>query len=226
MRLTIRTLKSRISVFIAGSLFVLLSAALVNAQAPAGRALAAERFDITIRNKDFQDSLSKLSRTYDVPIGFEMSRNDETPSCHVRVDTVIKDASIHQIMQSLISHCPTYSWSISGATVNVYPSTKTRTILDHVIPNMIIEQKTSRDIVSDLFERKDVRAELTASGLTRDTTTPFWDHGSEHDPKLSTVFNDVPIRNIMNYLITHSEQRGWIYYKLSKYPERFSLGFF
>lgn len=221
-----RIIKSRIGVFMVGSLFVLLAATILNGQVLTSRALAAKCLNVVIKNKDFQDSLAKLSRTYDIPIGFEMSRDDEPSSCHMRFDTVIKNASVEQIMDHLVSNCPTYSWSITEETVNVYPSTRIRTILDQVIPNMTIEQQTSRNILSDIFDRTDVRAELKASGLTRDATMPFWEHDSERDPKLSTVLTNLSIRGVMNYLITHSERRGWIYYRLSNSPERFSLRFF
>ena len=206
--------------------FIFLLPFLTAAQVRPDLSLVGQRFNVLIKNKNFQDSLVQLSRVYNVPIGFQVSDEAESPPCKEPIDLDLRDADISQIMDRLILACPTYSWSLAEGAVNVFPSVKEQSVLDVWVANINIKRKGSEKILDAIFDQEEVKRELKSSGSICDTTAAFWEGNSKADQTYSITFSEKQVRDILNYLIVNTEKRSWIYYRLSNDKTRFSLRFF
>jgi len=184
------------------------------------------RIDLSVHQKNFQEILVELSRKHRFPIGWQVASDDEMPVCKHPVDVQLRNVDINQIMTKVISICPSYSWEFVDGVVNVYPAVKENTILDTKIEIVQVGNKTSVEILDAIFELPDIKAQMTSTETTRDTTMPFWNSDSNTASRFSVELTNTNVRRLLNYLVTNTNQRAWIYYKVKDSQNRFALRFF
>lgn len=188
--------------------------------------LKERRISMRVQQKPFPEILVELSRKHQIPIGFQVSDSKESDGCNKPLDISFQEAGIVQVMNSLASICTAYSWEISDEVVNVFPIVKHKSVLDAIIPRIIVSDQTSDEILGHLFDIKEVKRELQSSGLRWDTTTSSLQGGAKNPPKHSFSQLNKSLKDIMNYIVSHTENRFWIYYILSDDKCAFSLRVF
>ena len=154
--------------------------------------LNERRFNLTVKQGDFGDILVLLARKHNVPLGFEVTSGQEDPNCKKRISATFENAEIGDIMNHLVSICPSYSWSVVGEAVNVFPVYKEESFLDAEIVSLIVQDKKSEEILDALFDLDEIKKELKKKGLQRDTTTSSLQGDSEYLSKYSFSLSKRP----------------------------------
>ncbi|HCA59677.1 MAG TPA: hypothetical protein DEP46_17040 [Blastocatellia bacterium] len=188
--------------------------------------LNEKRFDVSAKDMTFREILVQLAQKHDVPIGFYVSQSDEPASCRESVSLVLARARIAEVMTSLTAICPVYTWKIVANAVNVVPVARQDSLLDLIVHRVEVKDLTGQEILDMLFELDEVKQGLAKSGLTRDTTIPFWFREPSDRQRYTFSLENQKISDVLNYIIVNTDERSWIFYSLKSDPTLFSLRFF
>ncbi len=188
--------------------------------------LAEKKIDISIQQKSFHEILGELATKKKIPIGVQVTEEEEPIQCKDVIDFKLQNVGINEIMSILISQCSAYTWSIENEVVNVFPINKEKSILDVSLAKIKVGNKSSEEIVDLIFNSKEVISELQSEHLKRDTTVAFPRNVQSNLKTYSFKIKDKDLRYVLNYLIRNTENKYWVYYKLDSKKDWISLRIF
>src|SRR5215204_4715585 len=157
--------------------------------------------------------LTRLSLDYDIPIGLEIS-SDEQLSNRYRVE--LSEGTIADLMGQITTQDERYDWLIENGVVNIFPRDKHRNaflaeLLKVRIGNFAVTQNSDCwKLEQDLVNTPEVKAVIYAHGMR--TGTNF---SGSYIPQLGRQFSvkvsDTTLKAILNRIIRESRlARIWV----------------
>jgi hypothetical protein len=157
--------------------------------------------------------LTRLSLNYDIPMGVEIS-SDEQKSNHYRVE--LTEGTIADLMGQIISQNERYDWFIENGVVNIFPRNKYRNaflaeLLKVRIRSFSVTQNSDCwKLEDDLVNTPEVKAIIDAHGMQ--TGANF---SGSYIPQLGGQFSlkvsDTTLKALLNRIIRESPlARAWI----------------
>lgn len=170
-----------------------------------------------IRNVDLEGQLgnllTRLSLNYDIPIGLEIS-SDEQKSNNYRLE--LSEGTVADLMSQIISQNERYDWLIENGVVNVFPRDKYRNVflaelLKVRIGSFTVDKNSDCwKLEDDLVNTPEVKAIIDAHGMQ--TGANF---SGAYIPQLGRRFSltvsDTTLKALLNRIIGESPlARTWI----------------
>jgi hypothetical protein len=159
------------------------------------------------------DLLGRLSLDYDIPIGFEIS-SDEQKSNLYRIE--LSEGTIADLMGQIINQNERYDWIIENGVVNVFPRDKYRNaflaeLLTVRIESFAVEKNSDCwTLQSALVNIPEIKAVLNAHGMQYGT-----DFSGFYIPQLGRNFSlkasDISLKALLNRIVGESPlARIWV----------------
>jgi len=157
--------------------------------------------------------LTRLSLDYDIPLGLEISSDDQL-SNHYRVE--LSEGSIADLMGQIISQNERYDWLIENGVVNIFPRDKYRDaflteLLTVRIGSFAVNKSSDCwKLQNDLVNTPEIKAVIDAHGMQ--TGINF---SGAYIPQLGQQFSlkvsDITLKVLLNRIIRESPlARTWI----------------
>jgi len=159
------------------------------------------------------DLLTRLSLDYDIPLGLEVS-SDEQLSNRYRVE--LSEGTVADLMGQIISQNERYDWIIENGVVNVFPRDKYRDsflaeLLTVRIGSFVVEKNSDCwKLQNDLVNKPEIKAVIDAHGIRVGTNFSGF-----YIPQLGRDFSlkvsDITLKTLLNRIIRESPlARTWI----------------
>jgi hypothetical protein len=159
--------------------------------------------------------LSRLSKEYDLPIGFEVALDDDL-SITKSLMIGMKDGTVKELLDSIVNQNPTYKWEMRDDVINVFPQDRSRDILLKDILETRLE-KISLDKQTTRFMLRQILCENAAvmKILNMNDVKPANETFTSRDfGKVGRDFSfsasDVSIATVLNRVIRNSSTKYWI----------------
>jgi hypothetical protein len=175
--------------------------------------LDRELQEIAIQYSNLPLALRHLSEDYKVPIGFEVSPDDDL-LIDRKIELKRDRATLKDVLTNLIPEDSLYSWEVRDEVINVFPKGRREpllsSLLDTSIKNVSVSRATSRFGFSyAITGDARIRAVLASFGVE-----PNNEAYSSHDilgfgKNFSLNMSDSPLRVVLNKLIRESDAKFW-----------------
>lgn len=192
-----------------------------------------ELTDASIDNLDLEAAnihlmLSRLSAATRIPIGLEVSPNDDLLFDR-EMKLHIQKATVRAALDSIVKQNPLYTWRIINGVVNVFPTDANRdhlirAVLETKLERFAIERGTSRfalrQNVTTLSEVKSV----LAKGNVHPENQSFMSR--DFDPlgrNFSLQVSNVSVSELLNRVIRDSQTNYWVVVRKGERKEYFVL---
>jgi hypothetical protein len=158
--------------------------------------------------------LGRLSLDYDIPLGLEIS-SDEQLSNHYRVE--LSEGTIADLMGQIINQNERYDWLIENGVVNIFPRDKYRNallaeLLTVRIGSFTVDKNSDCwALQNDLINIPEIKAVIDAHGMQSYGA----DFSGFYIPQLGQNFSltvsDISMKALLNRIIRESPlARTWI----------------
>jgi hypothetical protein len=192
-----------------------------------------ELIDASIDNLDLQAAnihllLSRLSDATRIPIGLEVSPNDDLLADR-EMKLHIQKATVRIALDSVVKQNPLYTWRIINGVVNVFPTNANR---DHLI-RAVLETKLERFTIERGMSRFALRQTVTAlsevkSVLAKENVHPENQSFMSRDfepvgRNFSLQVSNVSVTELLNRVIRDSQTNYWVVVRQGERKEYFVL---
>ena len=161
----------------------------------------------------FSNLLTRLSLDYDIPLGLEIS-SDEQLSNHYKVE--LSEGTVADLMSQIVSQNGQYDWVIENGVVNIFPRDKYRDaflaeLLTVRIGSFAVDKNSDcLKLQNDLVKAPEIKAVIDAHGMQ--TGINF---SGAYIPRLGQQFSlkvsDITLKALLNQIIRESPlARTWI----------------
>ena len=161
----------------------------------------------------FSNLLTRLSLDYDIPLGLEIS-SDEQLSNHYKVE--LSEGTVADLMSQIVSQNGQYDWIIENGVVNIFPRDKYRDaflaeLLTVRIGSIAVDKNSDcLKLQNDLVKAPEIKAVIDAHGMQ--TGINF---SGAYIPRLGQQFSlkvsDITLKALLNQIIRESPlARTWI----------------
>lgn len=161
----------------------------------------------------FSNLLTRLSLDYDIPLGLEIS-SDEQLSNHYKVE--LSEGTVADLMSQIVSQNGQYDWIIENGVVNIFPRDKYRdTFLAELLTVRIGSFAVDKNsdclkLQNDLVKAPEIKAVIDAHGMQ--TGINF---SGAYIPRLGQQFSlkvsDITLKALLNRITRESPlARTWI----------------
>lgn len=174
--------------------------------------------NLHIHGKNIHLILSTISDQNKIPIGLEVSLVDNLAmSKNITID--INDDTLEDVLNSIISQYPIYSWEIRDHVVNVFPKEPHRDfvlkkVLDTKLDSISIQKETRRLTLREMLcKNENVMKILDANAITPAnesfTARDFGNVGRD----FSFEASNVSVAAVLNRVIRDSQTKYWIIFR-------------
>ena len=180
---------------------------------------------IEISKANAHEVLGDLSKQYSIPIGVECSPyedQEKTSDWPIK----ISDGNVRQVLDAFVKVKPDYKWEEVDGVINIFPIVARELILDIVIKDYLVKDKTPAEIVNTITDLPEVRTKLEELGLRRDYTTPLPLAPPKRSSRLSFSMHNVTVRDVLNRLIKTTNNKYWVIYRLGDDHKLFAMRMF
>lgn len=189
--------------------------------------------DDSIDNLDLKASsihlmLSRLSATIKLPIGLEVSPNDDL-LIDRKMNLKIQKGTLRTALDSIVKQNPLYTWKIQNGVVNVFPNDPNR---DHLI-RAVLETKLQRFTIPRGMSRFALRQAVTAMNEVSSVLAQENVHAEtqsfmsrDFDPlgrNFSLEISNVSVTELLNRVIRDSQTNYWVVVRQGERKEYFVL---
>lgn len=200
-----------------------------------------QKIDINLEHATLLQTLSTLSVKYRVPIGLERDakywqrvRNlmsFEAGQIKWKESSIqIKSGTLKQILDSLVSQEPIYSWEVKDGVINVYPVQSRdpvlQKLLDTTVETFALEQGMNKvEIHKAILDLPAIKAWLEAEKLEARTPSNFTGSSIYKDDKLKLDISHTNVRGVLNRVIKDSEFKLWVVDRIGDKRESLEISF-
>ena len=159
--------------------------------------------------------LSRFSDRFDIPIGFEVATDDDLSITRsITIDT--KDSTVQEVLNSVVSQNPIYTWELRDDVINVFPRERNRDVLlKEVLETRL--QEISFDKQTTRFSLRQALCENAAvmKILNLHNVRPANETFTSRDfGKLGRDFafaaSNVSVAAVLNGVIRDSQTKYWV----------------
>lgn len=172
--------------------------------------------------------LSHLSAATKIPIGLEVSPNDDL-LIDRDMKLEIQKGTLRTALDSIVKQNPLYTWKIQNAVVNVLPTEPNR---DHLI-RAVLETKLERFTIQPRMSRFGLRQAVTAMPEVNSVLAQSNVHlenqsflSRDFDPlgrDFSLEVSNISVTELLNRVIRDSQSNYWVVVRQGKRKEYFVL---
>jgi len=172
--------------------------------------------------------LSRLSATIKLPIGLEVSPNDDL-LIDRKMNLKIQKGTLRTALDSIVKQNPLYTWKIQNGVVNVFPNDPNR---DHLI-RAVLETKLQRFTIPRGMSRFALRQAVTAMNEVSSVLAQENVHAEnqsfmsrDFDPlgrNFSLEISNVSVTELLNRVIRDSQTNYWVVVRQGERKEYFVL---
>ena len=172
--------------------------------------------EFQILDKNIILTLSDISSKYEIPIGLEVSPQDNLLDAHNDLSINMKNVKLREILDEIIRQNSLYSWEIKNNVINFFPKTHCRdTILADLlkteINNISINNQTRRFNFRQLISTSpELLKILEINGVRFENDVFSARDISPLGGDFSLKASNLKIESILNYIIYHSKTKYWI----------------
>jgi hypothetical protein len=186
-----------------------------NQQSPKPESLTS----LPVRNVNIQKSnvplaLSEIAYKYSVPVGVEVSPEDDLLK-EGNIIVQIENGTLQDILNSIVSQNPLYSWRIEDGVVNVFPRGQRepllKALLEANIQTFSIEEGTSRfKFRESLTKSPELKIILDKYGVTSNNEIFLSRDIAVLGHGFCFKVSNMTVKSILNQVIKESETKYWI----------------
>ena len=179
-------------------------------------ALVLERTirDVKLKEANVDLALARLSVGYGIRIGLEMAK-DSSDGPEIVLE--LKDATVRQILDSIIKQDTRYEWAIVDNVINVKPRSDREELLADLLNTKIrsfsVQRHTATfDLRVRLLDLPEVQTRLRDAGVRRRVSGYFNADLLSMGDNLSLTLHDKTLKEILNTLVSTrtSDARYWV----------------
>jgi hypothetical protein len=183
--------------------------------------------NVKIEAQSIERLFTKLSLSYDIPIGLEVATNDDELATY-SID--FKEGNLSDLLNQIIRDNSQYDWEIKDGVVNVFPKAGHRVLffrelLETKISHFSIKEKTNCWLfVENLIATPEVKniLEINSINYSKRSFTGFY------IPQLGENFvmnvSDSSLKSILNKVIKESPTaKIWLIKRYSHDPQTFFI---
>ena len=156
---------------------------------------------VRIRAQSIERFFSKLSLSYDIPVGLEVAANDDEFATY---DVEVKNGSVEDLLNQFVKAHNQYTWATVDGVINVFPKDGYRDaaineLLTTEIPSFKIGKNTSCfKLVDLLLATSEVKSKLEAIGLTQSGLNFSGGYFPQLGPRFTLEVTNMSVRSILN----------------------------
>jgi hypothetical protein len=172
--------------------------------------------EIHIRDKNIHQVLLELSFSYKVPIGLEVSSNDDLLDEKNNISISMTNTKPSSVLDEIIRQKPQYMWEVKDDVINVFPKEALRDPVLQSILSTNIERLTIRKGMSRYNFRESLTGSDSVSKLLKESGVQAENEifSSEGVAPLGRDFSldvqNLTVGRILNSVIGKSETKYWI----------------
>jgi|SRR6266404_2662274 len=184
--------------------------------------------NVTLKERSINLALATIARDYQIPIGIEMSVNGDYP-VNREIELDFKDATLPEVLNSIVKQDPRYSWKTVDDVINFYPSVSQDALLRDLLETRIGEfsfanHESVYRLRYSVVELPEIRAKLSRAGVAPQIVAYTGIDFEKMYRDFSFTMSDVTLRKILNRLIRESDWKFRIVNRICK-KELFLLNF-
>jgi len=172
--------------------------------------------------------LLKLSTQQGIPIGFEVSPDDDLSQTKT-LRLQIKGGTLSDVMRSIVEQNPLYTWKIHDNVVNVFPLEANRdpllrNVLETRLEKFSIARGTTRfTLRQTLSAIPEIRTILNQYGVVPDNQTFMSRDVSPLGRQYGLEATNVSVSALLNQVIRESQTKYWIVMRYGEQRQYFVL---
>lgn len=170
--------------------------------------------NVRIRAQSIEKFFSKLSLSYDIPVGLEVAANDDEFATY---DVEFKNGSLEDLLNLFVKTHNQYTWATVDGVINIFPKDGYRDsaineLLTTEISNFKIEENTSCfKLVDLLLATSEVKTRLEVNGLTQSGLNFSGGYFPQLGPRFKLEVSNMTVRSILNKVAKESPlARIWV----------------
>lgn len=164
----------------------------------------------SLRAGDFAHALILVANNFKIPMGIEWVRSARTLK---EVDLSWRDASVEQMISTIVNSQPCYRVEVSDGIVHVFPTSEQLSRQNFL--NLNIRRFEARNEVIEVASRRlrdSVRPQVSAARLESQGRVGFASSQATNigDPKFTLSLENMSVRRILDRFIAASDRKIWI----------------
>jgi hypothetical protein len=174
--------------------------------------------NLHMQGKNIHSILSTISDHNKIPIGLEVSLADDLSiSKNITID--VNDSSLEEVLNSIVSQYPIYSWELRDHVINVFPSEAHRDlvlkqVLETKLDSISIYKETRRFNLREMLCKNDAVMKI----LDVNNVTPANESFTSRDfgnvgRNFSFEASNVSVALVLNRVIRDSQTKYWIIFR-------------
>ncbi len=168
--------------------------------------------------------LSSLSMEHRLPIGFEISKQEENSSQSVAL--AFEDKKVSEVIDGILIHFPAYEWKVVDNVINVYPRASRDELLDVKIKTFSFKGKSLYNLrvaIADIPTLKTAAKRKRAEFITLAFSKNDFG-GLEKDFSISV--ESVAFRTLLNSIAgKRKEKPFWVFSRFGNDDEHIVVNF-
>lgn len=177
--------------------------------------------DVRIQGENIHLILSEIAYKYNVPIGLEVSSNDDLLKDN-RIEVDVKDGTIKDLLNSVVRQRTLYIWEVRDNVINVFPKENNRdlslkSLLESKFKKFLIKKGTSRfglrEAITKSLELKDL---LDKNNIIIENEVFTSRDIAMLGREFSIERSDVSLKSLLNEVIKDSQTKYWIINRLGE----------
>jgi len=169
---------------------------------------------VSVKSQNLLTALSDIANTYGVPIGLEVSPEDDLLKGR-NIVVRLESGTLKEVLDSVVSQNPLYTWDVEDGVVNVFPKGNREPFL-----KTLLETRVGKFSITPNTSRFTLRVNLTGSPELKDVLDNF---GVKADNQIflsrdaaslgkdfSLELSDVTVKYILNRVIKDSGAKYWM----------------
>jgi hypothetical protein len=148
--------------------------------------------------------LSTLARDFRVVIGLEVDPQNPDPT----ITFYLHDASIEDVLNTIVMSRPQYQWRRDGALMDVLPINGASPLLDTFVEDFQVKDVTETEAIDQLLSRPEVKATMLNADLHR---APAKVSAQSNQTKFSLALSRVTVREALSRITSASGSQFWMF---------------
>jgi hypothetical protein len=183
--------------------------------APPGSPDLQAKLHIRVKNyalsaDSFLGALVEVATQFEIPVGIEWSKNDETMR---KVSLAWTDADVRQVIQELVDTQHEYEFDVADSVVHIFPKWAKSSQQDFT--NLVLQKFDVRnELLGQANHRLRQLVKFTVSPPPQTGATVGGTGGSQlgsvGEPKISLKLENIMVRDALDQVALNSDHRIWV----------------
>lgn len=183
--------------------------------------------NVQIKAESIEKLFAKFSIYYGIPIGLEVSSNDDSSSAYIN----FTEGKLSELLNQTISRHSQYTWEIRDGVVNIFPKDNYRDsafkeMLETKIANFTVQEGSSCRLIEKLLtETPEIQKVTTTYGLSYESRDLSGFYISQLGKNFTVKISDMTLKSILNKIVKESPTaRYWFIVRYNIDNQVFLLG--